>query len=90
MPRYFFNVHDGSETNDKEGVVLAGLHEVRRQAIIVSCQLLKDYGLRFWRGEKWQMYVVDEAGKTVLLLNFSGAFRENDALALLAAERAVD
>jgi hypothetical protein len=71
MPRYYFHVHDGREIRDHEGVELPDLAQARAQALTASGEMLRDYGLEFWTGHHWQMYVEDESGKTVLRLNFS-------------------
>ena len=84
MPRYFFHVHDGREIRDDEGVDLPGVSEARQQAIIASGEMLRDYGTEFWGGQRWQMYVVDEVGKTVVRLNFSAETRESEPLAVVS------
>ena len=71
MPLYYFNVVDGKDIVDTDGTELAGLDEARTQAIMMAGEMLKDYEATFWRGELWQMNVLDEAGLTVCRLNFS-------------------
>jgi hypothetical protein len=48
MPRYFFHVIDGEEIIDGEGTMLAGVNEARAEAIVVSGEMLKDLGGKFW------------------------------------------
>ena len=48
MPRYFFHVIDGKEFLDEEGTELAGLDEARAEAIVVSGEMMRDVGGRFW------------------------------------------
>ena len=49
MPRYFFHVHDGSERPDTEGTELAGMGQVRSEAVRLTGEILRDMGGRFWR-----------------------------------------
>ena len=71
MPRYFFHVIDGDETRDTVGTVLAGIPEARAEAIVVSGEMLKDLGGRFWNNGQWQVRVTDKAGNKVCALTFS-------------------
>jgi hypothetical protein len=71
MPRYFFHVMDGRAHVDTEGSELAGLDEVRSEAIRAAGEILADQGRLFWKGNTWQMTVADAAGDTVLTLRFS-------------------
>ena len=48
MPRYFFHVIDGKEIIDNEGTMLAGVDEARAEAIVVSGEMLRDLGGKFW------------------------------------------
>lgn len=70
MPRYFFHVRDSGEFTDDDGTELAGLAEVRVQAVIAAGEAIKDLGERFWRTEEWHMRVTNEAGETVCQLSF--------------------
>jgi hypothetical protein len=51
MPRYFFNVYDGKDLPDSEGIELAGRNEAHRQAIITAGEMLResDRALSDWR-----------------------------------------
>jgi hypothetical protein len=71
MPRYFFHIIDGEEIIDNEGTVLADLDEARAEAIVVSGEMLKDLGGKFWGNGQWQIRVVDEAGDKVCALTFA-------------------
>ena len=55
MPRYFFHVIDGKEIIDNEGTVLAGVDEARAEAIVVSGEMLRDLGGKFWGNGQWQI-----------------------------------
>lgn len=78
MPRFFFHVHDGREIRDEVGVELKDLAQARKQAIIASGEMLRDYGLEFWTGHHWQMYVENQDGDTVTRLNFSAETEDGE------------
>jgi hypothetical protein len=71
MPRYFFNVHDGQDLTDTEGVELLGRNEAHRQAIITAGEMLKETSREFLAGDVWEMHVTDSSGGTVCRLKFS-------------------
>jgi hypothetical protein len=71
MPRYFFNVHDGKDLPDNEGVELAGRNEAHRQAIITAGEMLRETGREFLAGDTWEMHVTDSSRATVCRLKFS-------------------
>jgi uncharacterized protein DUF6894 len=72
MPRYYFNVHDGQDLPDEEGMELAGREAAHAEAVVAAGEMLKETGQRFLRGDVWEMHVTDEAGETVCRLKFSG------------------
>lgn len=59
MPRYFFHVIDGVEMLDDTGTELSGPDEARAEAIVLSGEMLKDLGGKFWSNGKWQVRVED-------------------------------
>ena len=71
MPRYFFHVHDGSERPDTEGTDLAGMGQVRSEAVRLTGEILRDMGGRFWWLPEWRLTVTDETGAEVLGLRVS-------------------
>jgi hypothetical protein len=75
MPRYFFHVHDGSSTRDGEGTELPDIYAAQEQAILLSGELLREVGGKFWDGETWSLEVTDEAGRTLFILRFSAEER---------------
>ena len=70
MPRYFFNIHDGTSFIDKQGTELPDLLAARRQAIQTSAKMLKD-SADYWDGTEWRMDVMNEAHELVLRLIFT-------------------
>jgi uncharacterized protein DUF6894 len=75
MPRYFFHVHDGSSTRDKEGTELPDIFAAQEEAIHLSGELLREMGGKFWNGEEWSLDVTDEAGRILFTLRFSAEER---------------
>ena len=70
MPRYFFNIHDGTSFIDRQGTELPDLAAVRREAVHTSAKVLKD-SADYWDGTEWRMEVLDEAQEVVLRLLFT-------------------
>ena len=75
MPRYFFHVHDGSSTLDSEGTELPDIFAAQEEAILLSGELLREMGGKFWNGEEWSLEVTDEAGRILFILRFSAEER---------------
>jgi hypothetical protein len=71
VPRYFFNVRDGKDLPDHEGVELAGIPQARDQAIATVGEIIKHNGHTVWNGSPWMMNVTDETGASVFTLHFS-------------------
>lgn len=74
MPRYFFDIHDGTFRRDAEGIECANFAAARREAMIalpeISCQIIPTDGDR----QAFTMFVRDEAGAIVYTatLTFAG------------------
>ncbi len=73
MPRFFFNIHDGTSFIDRQGTELPDVKAVRREAIQTTAKMLKD-SADYWDGTEWRMDVLNEAHEMVLQLTFSAAF----------------
>lgn len=70
MRRYFFHVRGDKESRDTDGHECADLQQVKAEAIRTTGETLKDLGPEFWKHGEWTMWVEDERGATVLLLEF--------------------
>jgi hypothetical protein len=71
MPRYWFNVRDGSELllDDQEGCLLPNLEAVNEDAVLAARQILCAAAFSGTAGSlRIQIEVVDEAGRTVLIM----------------------
>ena len=75
MPRYFFHVDGGSEQPDTEGTELAGMGQVRSEAVHLTGEILRDMGGRFWGHPEWTLTVTDQTGAEVLGLRVSANAR---------------
>jgi hypothetical protein len=70
MPRFYFNIYDGTEKPDGEGIELADLAHARAEAIRAAGEMIREMGDDL-AGGQWQMRVADESGRTLLTLRFS-------------------
>jgi hypothetical protein len=70
MPRFFFNIDDGTSLIDHQGTELPDLAAVRREAVHTSAKMLKD-SADYWDGTEWRMEVLNEGRELVLRLNFT-------------------
>ena len=73
--RYYFNITDGVDLLDEEGLELADLDAVKKEALLSSGEMLKDLqGQYFWTGEPWVLWVTDQpngGGNTMLTLTLT-------------------
>ncbi len=70
MPRFHFNVHDGSEHPDVEGAELDDVPAARKYALRYFGELLHGDPCTVWSGEEWKMDVTDDTGLTLFSLHF--------------------
>lgn len=70
MPRYHFNIHDGDDLPDIDGIELRDLAAARVEAVRLSGDCLRDHAHRFWDGDEWQMEVTDHRGLILFTLTF--------------------
>jgi hypothetical protein len=70
MPRFHFDLHDGTSIIDDEGTVLPDLAEARIQAAKMAGALLSDEAVKFWEGAEWTINVRDEGGLVLFSLVF--------------------
>jgi len=71
MPRFHFNVRDGSDLPDRDGTELPDLRSARREAVKLAGQLLLDQPETFWEGSDWHVAVTDETGLILFRLDFT-------------------
>lgn len=70
MPRYFFDVKDGSEFPDLLGSDWEDIAAARLEAVRLSAEILREMPERFWHCELWTMTVSDRARKPLFALKF--------------------
>ena len=71
MPRYFFNVYDGTSAPDAEGTECADIYVAQAEALRMSGEIMRDLGTRFWGGSEWRLEVTDTAGRILFIIRFS-------------------
>ncbi len=69
MPRFHFNVLDGSDNPDLDGAELEDIPAARRYAVRYFGELLLGDPSTFWSGEEWKMDVTDDTGLTLFSLH---------------------
>jgi len=72
VPRFHFNVYDGTHHIDSEGAELPGLSAVRNYAVHYFRDMLQADLRTFWESGEWKMDVTDERGLTLFSLHFIG------------------
>ncbi|MBW6528474.1 hypothetical protein KZ813_16645 [Sphingomonas sp. RHCKR7] len=70
MPRFFFDVHNGTARRDREGVELASVDAVRSFAARLAAQLLQEDPAAYWNGDMWHISVTDDMNLTLFRLTF--------------------
>jgi len=68
MTRYFFHNEDGRCYPDKAGVELADMKAVRRTALLVLTEMLREHVEEFWKTETWRVIATDETGLVLFTL----------------------
>lgn len=72
MPRYHFNVLNGTAHLDEEGVEFADLATAKVAAVASAGAMIKDHAVRFWEeDDEWAMNVTDAKGLTLFRLTFN-------------------
>ena len=75
MLRYFFHVHDGTESRDTERTELRDIYMAQAEAIHLSGAVLRDMGAKFWNSTEWSLEVADARGCALFVLRFSAEER---------------
>ena len=65
MPRYFFNIHDGVDRRDQDGIDFPDVTSARGEAVRATGEILRDEDGKLI-GKSWVMEVTDEDGHAVL------------------------
>ncbi|SEG26080.1 hypothetical protein SAMN04488144_112106 [Methylobacterium sp. 190mf] len=70
MPRYHFNVHDGSSILDGAGTELPDWQSARLEAVRRAGDILKQDAQRIALGEDWRIEVTDQTGLILFQMTF--------------------
>ena len=81
MPKYHFNIYDGIDIMDVDGMQLDDHHAARVEAIRYAGAVIKDEGQRLALGQDWRMEVTTSSGLVLFRLDFSIA--ESAAIGLV-------
>ena len=73
MPRYFFHVVDGKVWHDEQGVDLPDDSSAIQEGVRAAGAMIEDLATSFDPSTPWHMDVVEQSGRPVLQLRFSGA-----------------
>ncbi len=71
MSHYYFDLHDGVDIIDEDGLELASLAAARHHAVMKMAELLMQTPGQFWAGDAWTLKVKDDVGLTLFKLNFA-------------------
>jgi hypothetical protein len=71
VPRFHFNIDDGTSSQDIEGIELPGIEAARRAAVRTACDVLREQPESFWIGGEWRMDVTDAQGLILFSLFFT-------------------
>jgi hypothetical protein len=72
MPRYFFNIHDGTNFFDCEGTVLPDDAQARADAVNLAGNAIIERGDAFWiTPQDWSLKVSNEAGEVLCELRLA-------------------
>lgn len=74
MPRYFFHLRDGDQTDDEEGMDLPGVDAAREFAVDCARDIVSADIKQGWLDLEHSIDVVDEYGAHVLTMPFRDAF----------------
>jgi hypothetical protein len=71
MPRYYFNVYDGTSSVDDDGAELQDDEAAWQQATTTAGELFKDVDGKFRPDQEWTLEVTDERRKPIYVINIS-------------------
>ena len=78
MPRYFFNVIDGSVELDREGSEFPDIYAAQIAAVRLCGELIKEMDGKFWEESSWRMQVTSHDERILLTFTFSVEEHDSD------------
>jgi hypothetical protein len=76
MPRYFFVVRHGDQTDHSDGIEFPDIGAVQLEAIKSTGEILRDCNYPIEAGSEWRMEVADEARKPLFSLRVIAELHE--------------
>ena len=70
MPNYYFNVRDGSDPVECDGIELPGPQVARAEAIRLAGAVIAEAGVRGDPRDEWSVEVTDVTGTALFRMNF--------------------
>lgn len=70
MPKFYFNVCDGTAIPDIEECELSDINAAQHEAVKRFGQMICELRPTFWTDTEWKMDVMDGRGSIVFTLNF--------------------
>ena len=71
MPRFFFDLSDGTRETDAVGIDLADVDAARVVALKFTGELLRDNSQEIWEGEELRVEVFDEGRMPLFVVSVS-------------------
>ena len=72
MPRYHFNVYDGTYAIDDNGTELPDREAAQREAVRLAAELLAERPEDFWGAGEWRVEVTNSSGVSLFTVHFLG------------------
>lgn len=84
MPRFFFDIADGTDFPDREGTDLPDLAAARLEAVRYCAEILREMPEHFWNAEVWTMSVFDHNRELLFTLKFLAEMAPAEAQVCIA------
>lgn len=72
MPKFFFNIEDGTSIRDDDGADYPSIAAAQCAAVEYAGALISDQSGEFWNSGEWSMTVSSETGLSLFSLQFIG------------------
>lgn len=72
MPKFFFQVDDGTPCADEEGTDYPSVAAAQCAAVEYAGNLIREQASKFWNSGEWNMTVTTDTGLSLFALQFIG------------------
>jgi hypothetical protein len=72
LPRYHFNIEDGADGANPDGIELESLARAKCEGVKLAGQAICDAAGTFWNQAQWKMTVTDDTGLSLFELLIIG------------------